>query len=92
MRAAIAATVYGPIDKDPKRFALVREVPVASFSEWNRFAAPGKARAFEFYCPGCAVMIATQVRRADETIYWDMSLQAASSSTGTTEIQPGGET
>ena len=85
-------TVYGPIDKDPKRFALVREVPVASFSEWNRFAAPGKARVFEFYCRGCAVMIATQVRRADETIYWDMSLQAASSSTGTTEIQPRGET
>jgi len=41
-------TTYGPIETDPKHFALVREVPVASFSEWNRFAAPDKARAFEF--------------------------------------------
>ena len=73
-------TTYGPIETDPKHFALVREVPVASFSEWNRFAAPDKARAFEFYCPGCAVMIATQVRRSDETYYWDMSLRADNAS------------
>ena len=71
--------VYGPIDQDPKRFALVREVPLGGFSEWNRYAAPDKAHAYEFYCPGCAVMIATQVRRTDETFYWDMSLRRTAS-------------
>ena len=67
-------TVYGPVDHDPKRFALVREVTLESLSELNRYAAHDKARAYEFYCPGCAVMIATQIRRSDETIYWDMSI------------------
>lgn len=67
------ANPYGPVEDDPKRYALVREVPLARLSEWNRYAATDKVRALEFYCPNCAVMIGSQVRKNGDPIFWDMS-------------------
>ena len=31
-------------------------------------------KALEFYCPGCGLLIGTQVRKKDDPLLWDMSL------------------
>ena len=66
-------TVYGPIHVDPKRYALAREVAITQLSHWNRFGEVDGVKIVEFYCPGCALMIATQVRKNGDLILWDMS-------------------
>jgi hypothetical protein len=68
---------YGPIGEDPKRYALMREVPITAWSEWNRYGLVGDVKCVEFYCPGCALMLAVQVRRKDDPPLWDMSLRAS---------------
>ena len=66
-------TTYGPLHVDPKRYALVREVAITQTSHWNRFGLVDGVKILEFYCPGCALMIATQVRKNGDAILWDMS-------------------
>jgi N-methylhydantoinase B/oxoprolinase/acetone carboxylase alpha subunit len=72
---ARCGTVHGPAYEDPRRHAICRTVPAERFSEWNRFGVPGKANVFEFYCPGCGLMIGSQVRKAGEDLYWDFELK-----------------
>ncbi|MBI2369761.1 MAG: hypothetical protein HYV08_05905, partial [Deltaproteobacteria bacterium] len=66
---------YGGLRDDPKRHALMREVPITAFSEWNRYGLVAGVIALEFYCPGCALMIGVQVRRKGDPPLWDMSLR-----------------
>jgi acetone carboxylase gamma subunit len=50
---------YGPAARDPKLGALVRET-----------AAPGPAAPLtrEFFCPGCALLIALDVQQAGDPL------------------------
>jgi hypothetical protein len=71
---ARCGTVHGPVYEDPRRHAICRTVPAERFTEWNRFGVRGKANVFEAYCPGCGLMIGSQVRKAGEDLYWDFEL------------------
>lgn len=73
---------YGPIGEDPKRYALMREVPITAWSEWNRYGLVGEIKTLEFYCPGCALMIGVQVRRKDDPPLRDISLRASAAALG----------
>jgi len=65
---------YGPLHEDPKRHALLREVPITAWSEWNRYGLVGDVKIVEFYCPGCALLIGVQVRKKEDRPLWDLSL------------------
>ena len=67
-------TAYGPVADDPKRHAVMRELPITAFSPWNRYGLVEGIKALEFYCPGCGLLIGTQVRKKDDPLLWDMSL------------------
>ena len=67
-------TRLGPVDRDPKRYALVRKASLDEISSWNVHGRTEEIRILEFYCPGCAQMIGSQVRRSDDPDLWDMSL------------------
>ena len=71
---ARCGTVYGPAYEDPRRHAICQTVPAERLSEWNRFGVRCKANVFVFYCPGCALMIGSQVRKMGEDLYWDFEL------------------
>ena len=67
-------TTYGPVADDPKRYAVMRELPISAFSPWNRYGLVVGIKALEFYCRGCGLLIGTQVRKKDDPLLWDMSL------------------
>ena len=67
---------YGSGYEDPKRYAVMREVPITKWSEWNHYGLVGDVKIIEFYCPGCALMIGVQVRKKEDSSLWDMSLRA----------------
>ena len=60
--------------EDPKTGALWREVPMAIYSDWNRFGAAEAVRVREFCCPSCAHLIAVQVALEDDPIMLDQFL------------------
>ncbi|MDP3768352.1 MAG: hydantoinase B/oxoprolinase family protein, partial [Dehalococcoidia bacterium] len=68
--------LYGPLHEDPKRYALLREVTITAWSEWNRYGLVGDVKIVEFYCPGCGLMIGVQVRKKEDPPLWDLSLRA----------------
>ncbi len=61
--------VYGDAGEDPKAHALIREVPITSFSPWNRFGLVNEMVGWESCCPRCALLIGVQVgRKSDRPI------------------------
>ncbi len=66
---------YGSVQEDPKRYALMREVPITAWSEWNRYGLVGDVKTVEFYCRGCGLMLAVQVRKKEDPPLWDMALR-----------------
>jgi len=62
-------------DRDPKHGALWREVPMQTYSDWNRFGLASEIEVREFCCPSCAHLIAVQVARRSDPILFDMALE-----------------
>ena len=62
------------IERDPKHGALYREVPMAVYSDWNRYGLTDEIRVREFCCPSCAHLIGVQVARKDDPILFDIAL------------------
>ena len=67
------------IERDPKHGALWREVPMATYSDWNRYGLTAEIRVREFCCPSCAHLIAVQVALKDDPILFDMTLTPTTS-------------
>lgn len=59
-------------ERDPKIGAVWREVPMETYSDWNRYGLADEIRVREFCCPSCAHLIAVQVARKDDPILFDM--------------------
>ena len=60
--------------EDPKRGTLAREINPESLSHWNRFGDAAEIVVREFCCPGCAHMIAVEVRKAGDPVLYDTEL------------------
>ena len=59
---------------DPKRGTLAREINPESLSQWNRCGDAAGIVVREFCCPGCAHMIAVEVRKAGDPVLYDTEL------------------
>lgn len=62
-------------DQDPKSGALAREVKMADLSRWNRYCPADEAVVREFCCPGCAHLIAVEVRKKGDPVLYDTELR-----------------
>jgi N-methylhydantoinase B len=56
---------FGPATEDPRRRALMLQVPLASLSPLNVYGLP-EVVVREYCCPGCGVMFSTDVHLATE--------------------------
>ena len=65
------------VTEDPKSGALWREIPMATYSDWNRYGSAETVRVREFCCPSCAHLIAVQVALKDDPIMLDQFLAPA---------------
>ena len=66
-----------PVEADPKTGALVRPVPMEALSPWNRFGLTGEIAVNEYVCPGCAHLLAVEVRRKGDPPLLDTELRIA---------------
>ncbi|MSQ51102.1 MAG: hydantoinase B/oxoprolinase family protein [Betaproteobacteria bacterium] len=64
----------GGANQDPKSGALARLVKMESLSPWNKYGLVDEIAVREFCCPGCAHLIAVEVRRRDDPILYDTRL------------------
>ena len=70
--------IYGSTGMgDPKKEALMREVPIGDLNSWNKFGWVDEFVVREYYCPECGVMIAANVQRKNEDIVMDYNLNLA---------------
>ncbi len=60
--------------EDPKRGTLVREINPEVLSHWNRFGDAAEIVVRELCCPGCAHMVAVEVRKKDDPVLYDTDL------------------
>ncbi len=63
--------VYGRSDKSPKSYAMVRELDIRELSPVNRFGAPDRMVARQFFCPNCGLMIGLEIRQRGDPIIMD---------------------
>lgn len=69
---------YGSTEMgDPKKEALMREVPIGDLNSWNKFGLVDEFVVREFYCPKCGLMIAANTQRKGEDIVMDYNLNLA---------------
>jgi N-methylhydantoinase B len=69
---------YGPADVDPKLGASYRDRHLEDISPLNRFAASRDAFVLrEVFCPGCALLIGTEVMPPDREVHSDTELALA---------------
>ena len=61
-------------DQDPKSGALAREVKMETLSPWNRYGLVDEIVVREFCCPGCAHLIAVEVRKKGDPVLYDTEL------------------
>jgi acetone carboxylase gamma subunit len=61
-------------DQDPKSGALAREVKMETLSPWNRYCLADEVVLREFCCPGCAHLIAVEVRKTGDPVLYDTDL------------------
>ncbi|MBI3091998.1 MAG: hypothetical protein HYY96_15170 [Candidatus Tectomicrobia bacterium] len=66
--------VYGPVSRDPKQGAVYREVPLAEVNPLNALSPRDDMVCRQYFCPGCAVMISTNVHRRGDPHLPDMEL------------------
>ncbi len=64
-----------PADQDPKSGALAREVKMEELSPWNRYAPSDEIVVREFCCPGCAHLLAVEVRKKGDPVLFDTELR-----------------
>ena len=62
-------------DQDPKSGALAREVKMEDLSPWNRYCLADAIVVREFCCPGCAHLIAVEVRKKGDPVLYDTELR-----------------
>ena len=68
--------LYGPVEEDPKKGALVREVPMERLSPLNRFGFnKGEVVIREFCCPKCGTSMNVEIRKKDDPILFDTRLE-----------------
>ena len=60
--------------EDPKSGALAREVKMETLSPWNRYGLVDEIVVREFCCPGCAHLIAVEVRKKGDPVLYDTEL------------------
>ncbi|OFZ99431.1 MAG: hypothetical protein A3H35_19260 [Betaproteobacteria bacterium RIFCSPLOWO2_02_FULL_62_17] len=61
-------------NEDPKSGALARLTRMESLSPWNKYGLVDEIVVREFCCPGCAQLIAVEVRRKDDPVLYDTGL------------------
>ena len=61
-------------DQDPKSGALAREVKMETLSPWNRYGLVNDIVVREFCCPGCAHLLAVEVRKKGDPVLYDTEL------------------
>lgn len=66
--------VYGPVTRDPKQGSVYREVPLAEVNPLNALSPRDDMVCRQYFCPGCAVMISTNVHRRGDPHLPDMEL------------------
>ena len=66
--------VYGPVTRDPKLGSVMRERPIAEVNPLNALSPRDDMVCRQYYCPGCAVMISTNVHRRGDPHLPDMEL------------------
>lgn len=66
-----------PVGADPKTGALVRGVPMAMLSPWNRFGLTGEIAVNEYVCPACAHLLSVEVRLAGDPPLLDTEVRIA---------------
>ncbi|OGA85829.1 MAG: hypothetical protein A3G27_14345 [Betaproteobacteria bacterium RIFCSPLOWO2_12_FULL_66_14] len=64
-------------DQDPKSGALMREVRMDTYSRWNRYGLMDGVVVREFCCPGCAHLLAVEVRKKGDPVLYDTRLETA---------------
>lgn len=63
-------TELGPADEDFRRLGSIRELPIDSYSRWNRFGWTDLFVLREISCPACGHLLDVQSRRKhDPTLY-----------------------
>ncbi len=65
---------YGDADRDPKLGAVLRERSIADLSPLNAEGFTERLVAREFYCPGCALLIAVNVQQQGDPIMLEWAL------------------
>jgi N-methylhydantoinase B len=61
-------------DQDPKSASLARVVSMEGLSPWNRYRLSDEAVVREFCCPGCAHLLAVEVRKKGDPVLYDTEL------------------
>jgi N-methylhydantoinase B len=81
LRCSLCHYRFGDYEQDHKRAALVRELPLTAVSPHNRLCLPEYVLR-EFYCPGCATLLAADVQHRDEPILDESQLAAPGADSG----------
>jgi acetone carboxylase gamma subunit len=81
LRCSLCHYRFGDYEQDHKRAALVRELPLTAVSPHNRLCLPEYVLR-EFYCPGCATLLAADVQHRDEPILDESQLAAPGADCG----------
>jgi hypothetical protein len=58
--------VFGPATEDPRRRALMVEVPLSSLTPLNAYGLEAEVVVHEYCCPGCGAMFSTDVHLRSE--------------------------
>ena len=55
----------------------MREVRMDTYSRWNRYGLMDGVVVREFCCPGCAHLLAVEVRKKGDPVLYDTRLETA---------------
>jgi N-methylhydantoinase B len=73
LRCTVCHRDLGSYGDDPKRAAVVRELPLVAISPHNRLCLP-EFLVREFACPGCGTAVASDVQRHEDAILDELRL------------------
>lgn len=65
--------IFGPLNKNPKEEAVVKELPMVKRGTLLRESKRFVLR--EFYCPGCGIMFDVEVSLKNSPYVWDARLR-----------------